>query len=199
MNRRGRSRFGGSPEIYYYNSARRDAVGELAGQLSGLIQEEMTRRHKKKLVFLCIGTDRSTGDSLGPLIGYKLKQERRRGTLVFGTLDRPVHAMNLEHYVQVLKNGYPDALVVAVDASVGDENHIGYVTLGRGSLKPGLGVCKELHAVGDLFITGIVAGCSHYDPMMLQSIRLALGMQLADCISAGIGLVENFCLDAASV
>ena len=80
MNRRGRSRFGGSPEIYYYNSARRDAVGELAGQLSGLIQEEMTRRHKKKLVFLCIGTDRSTGDSLGPLIGYKLKQERRRGT-----------------------------------------------------------------------------------------------------------------------
>ena len=131
MNRRGRSRFGGSPEIYYYNSARRDAVGELAGQLSGLIQEEMTRRHKKKLVFLCIGTDRSTGDSLGPLIGYKLKQERRRGTLVFGTLDRPVHAMNLEHYVQVLKNGYPDALVVAVDASVGDENHVGYVTLGR--------------------------------------------------------------------
>ena len=70
---------------------------------------------------------------------------------------------------------------------------------GRGSLKPGLGVCKELHAVGDLFITGIVAGCSHYDPMMLQSIRLALVMQLADCISAGIGLVENFCLDAASV
>lgn len=199
MNRRGRSRFGGSPEIYYYNSARRDAVGELAGQLSGLIQEEMTRRHKKKLVFLCIGTDRSTGDSLGPLIGYKLKQERRRGTLVFGTLDRPVHAMNLEHYVQVLKNGYPDALVVAVDASVGDESHVGYVTLGRGSLKPGLGVCKELHAVGDLFITGIVAGCSHYDPMMLQSIRLALVMQLADCISAGIGLVENFCLDAASV
>ena len=199
MNRRGRSRFGGSPEIYYYNSARRDAVGELAGQLSGLIQEEMTRRHKKKLVFLCIGTDRSTGDSLGPLIGYKLKQERRRGTLVFGTLDRPVHAMNLEHYVQVLKNGYPDALVVAVDASVGDESHVGYVTLGRGSLKPGLGVCKELHAVGDLFITGIVAGCSHYDPMMLPSIRLELVMQLADCISSGIGLVDNFCLDSASV
>lgn len=35
--------------------------------------------------------------------------------------------------------------------------------------------------------------------MMLQSIRLALVMQLQDCISAGIGLVENFCLDAASV
>ena len=34
MNRRGRSRFGGSPEIYYYNSARRDAVGELAKRVN---------------------------------------------------------------------------------------------------------------------------------------------------------------------
>lgn len=199
MNRRGRNRLGIGQDIYYYNSACAAAAGELAGQLEALIQEEMLRRRKRKLVFLCIGTDRSTGDSLGPLIGYKLKQEHRRGTLVFGTLERPVHAVNLEHYVQVLKQGYPDALVVAVDASVGDENHVGYVTLGRGALKPGLGVCKELHAVGDLFITGIVAGCTSYDPMMLQSIRLSLVMQLADCISAGIGLVENFCLDAASV
>ena len=199
MGRRGRIWLGVSPEIYYYNSARREAAGELAGQLGGLIQEEMLRRHKKKLVFLCIGTDRSTGDSLGPLIGYKLKQSGRRGSLVFGTLERPVHAMNLEHYVQVLKCGYADALVVAVDASVGDENHVGYVTLGRGALKPGLGVYKELKEVGDLFITGIVAGAGSYDPMMLQSIRLSLVMQLADCISAGIGLVENFCLNAASV
>lgn len=192
MNRRGRSRFGGSPEIYYYNSARRDAVGELTGQLSGLIQEEMTRRHKKKLVFLCIGTDRSTGDSLGPLIGYKLKQERRRGTLVFGTLDRPVHAMNLEHYVQVLKNGYPDALVVAVDASVGDESHVGYVTLGRGSLKPGLGVCKELHAVGDLFITDIVAGLQPLRSDDAASIRLHSSCA-ADCSARGRAC-RKFCL-----
>ena len=199
MNRRGRSRFGGSPEIYYYNSARRDAVGELAGQLSGLIQEEMTRRHKKKLVFLCIGTDRSTGDSLGPLIGYKLKQERRRGTLVFGTLDRPVHAMNLEHYVQVLKNGYPDALVVAVDASVGDENHIGYVTLGRGALKPGLGVCKELHAVGDLFITGIVAGCrvSAWHSSCSWQTASARGSGLSKIFAWMLPPFDKFCMQSA--
>ena len=26
----------------------------------------------RPIIFVCIGTDRSTGDSLGPLIGYKL-------------------------------------------------------------------------------------------------------------------------------
>ena len=43
----------------------------LAGKLAQLIQQEM-EGGKRGVVFLCIGTDRSTGDSLGPLIGHKL-------------------------------------------------------------------------------------------------------------------------------
>ena len=35
---------------------------------------------------------------------------------------------------------------------------MGYATLGRGALQPGLGVSKELQAVGDIAITGIVGG-----------------------------------------
>ena len=64
--------------------------------------------------------------------------------------------MNLEPCMEQLREKCPDALVVAVDASVGSADHVGYVTLGRGPLKPGLGVSKDLDAVGDLFITGIV-------------------------------------------
>ena len=30
-------------------------------------------RHNHELVIICIGTDRATGDSLGPLVGYKLQ------------------------------------------------------------------------------------------------------------------------------
>ena len=88
------------PEIYYYNTRAGFCPEVLAGKMEELIGEEL-RKGKKGVVFLCIGTDRSTGDSLGPLIGHKLReQERRRGFVpraaVFGTLDRPVHAMNLE-------------------------------------------------------------------------------------------------------
>ena len=32
----------------------------------------------RPIVFLCIGTDRATGDSLGPLIGYKLKSIKKK-------------------------------------------------------------------------------------------------------------------------
>lgn len=86
-------------EIYYYNSFRNFIPEEFAGRLERMIREERERKNKRGVVFLCIGTDRSTGDSLGPLIGYKLRQMRLPKTTVFGTLERPVHAMNLERYL----------------------------------------------------------------------------------------------------
>lgn len=189
----------GSREIYYYNANRNFVPEEFAGQLNSLIKEEMKRKNKSGVVFLCIGTDRSTGDSLGPLIGYKLRQMEMEGLTVFGTLECPVHAMNLEDYAAVLRNCYTDKLVVAVDASVGSREHVGYVTMGKGALKPGLGVSKELRPVGDIFITGIVGGCGNYDPLMLQSVRLSIVMHMADCISKSIGLVEKLWDNAAFV
>ncbi|MDI3312245.1 MAG: DUF1256 domain-containing protein [Thermoanaerobacterium sp.] len=35
---------------------------------------------KDEFVIVCIGTDRSTGDSLGPIVGYKLKNYFYRRT-----------------------------------------------------------------------------------------------------------------------
>ncbi|MDO5417738.1 MAG: spore protease YyaC [Lachnospiraceae bacterium] len=200
------------PEIFYYNTRPEFHPQVLAEKLEELILEEL-EKGKTGVVFLCIGTDRSTGDSLGPLIGHELLErernearnrneawiregdgeprKKRMQTAVFGTLDRPVHAMNLSQYQAFLKKTFPDSVMVAVDASVGSQEHVGYVTLGKGSLKPGLGVCKDLQEVGDIFITGIVGGCKSFDPVMLQSVRLSMVMRMADCICDSICLVEN--------
>lgn len=186
-------------EIYYYDTKKEFESAEFATQLLDLIRQEQERTRKDGVLFLCIGTDRSTGDSLGPLIGYKLQGMSVSRAEVLGTLERPVHAMNLETYVQILKYNYANHVIVAVDASVGRIEHIGYVTLGKGSLKPGLGVSKELRAVGDIFITGIVGSCGSYDPLMLQSIRLSVVMRLADCICESIDLVEKLWDNSALV
>ncbi|MDF2725961.1 MAG: sporulation protein, partial [Paenibacillus sp.] len=45
------------------------------------------------LVFVCIGTDRSTGDALGPLTGTLLVEAGY--AQVIGTLDHPCDASNL--------------------------------------------------------------------------------------------------------
>ena len=57
--------------IAYYNTQSEFETEQFALHLNRLICEEMTATGKDGVMFLCIGTDRSTGDSLGPLIGHK--------------------------------------------------------------------------------------------------------------------------------
>lgn len=191
-------RLRGNREIYYFDSGKGFEAEACASTLHDLIRGIAREEGKEGVVFLCIGTDRSTGDSLGPLIGYKLKEQRIRKARIVGTLDCPVHAMNLEQSVAMVKMRYPNHVIVAVDASVGSQDHVGYITLGKGALRPGLGVSKNLQEVGDVFITGIVGGCGNYDPLMLQSVRLSVVMKMADCICESIFLVEQFWENAAS-
>ena len=44
-------------EIYYYNTASGVQTEKCAGRFLGLISEEMKRKKKTELLFLCIGTD----------------------------------------------------------------------------------------------------------------------------------------------
>jgi len=47
------------------------ALQKFADALYMLISNSFKNNDYKSIVFVCIGTDRSTGDSLGPLVGYK--------------------------------------------------------------------------------------------------------------------------------
>lgn len=183
-------------EIYYYDTAGEFETEKFAGRFLKLLLEEIQETGKRDVVFLCIGTDRSTGDSLGPLIGYKLAEQGLCKGEILGTLDKPVHAMNLEQCMNEMRRRLDRAVVVAVDASVGRAEHVGYITLGRGPLKPGLGVNKELEAVGDIFITGVVGSGMNGDPLFLQSVRLSVVMRLADRIShsicLGMSLIDGY-------
>lgn len=182
----------GRRKITYYDTEAGFEAEKFAARLLLLLMNEMRASGRRQVVFLCIGTDRSTGDSLGPLIGSRLEAEEIGGAVVIGTL---------EH----IEEHYPDAIIIAVDAAVGRWDHVGLVTLEKGPLRPGLGVRKELAAVGDISITGIVGGAESGDPLFLQSIRLSMVMRLADCISRSICLgmriigrrVENFSSQAA--
>ena len=54
-------------ELYYYDTNQEFETTKLAARLYMMIREEQERNKKDKVLLLCIGTDRSTGDSLSPL------------------------------------------------------------------------------------------------------------------------------------
>lgn len=137
-------------------------------------------------VFLCIGTDRMTGDCLGPLVGHKLQKYTPEVFSVFGTLEHPVHALNLNYALTKIKLRFSNPFIIAIDASLGLPGHIGNITLTPGALLPGEGMRKNLDPVGDLAITGIVGSCHGNSTLLLQNTRLHLVNELADFISAGL-------------
>lgn len=139
------------------------------------------------IIILCIGTDRSTGDCLGPLVGEKLSKLIKKSYIhVLGTLKEPIHAKNLEPTINNIYSSFNKPLIIAVDASLGKIENVGKINLIKGPLYPGAGVNKNLTPVGDISITGIVNTSGFMEYIVLQSTRLYLVMQLADVISLSL-------------
>ncbi len=143
----------------------------------------------KDLVILCIGTDRSTGDSLGPLTGWRLKNLlRNSGIKVYGTVDDPVHAVNLQEKLDEIKNHYKDPLIIAIDACLGKVSNVGTILLQNEALRPGAGVNKNLPAVGDISISGIVNVGGFMEFQVLQNTRLSLVLNMSQTIANSVYL-----------
>ena len=135
------------------------------------------------IVVVCIGTDRSTGDCLGPLVGSALAKYRCPYFHLYGTLDEPVHAMNLKETLDEIHARFPDPYIISIDACLGQTSSVGSIQVVQGPLRPGAGVNKELPPVGDIHLTGIVNVGGFMEYFVLQNTRLSLVMRLSEIIS----------------
>jgi putative sporulation protein YyaC len=140
----------------------------------------------EKITFFCIGTDRSTGDAFGPLVGSRL---REIGYNVIGTLDDPAHAENLLDRLQEVPEGH---VIVAIDACLGQPSSVGEIHFNSGPVKPGAGVGKDLRPIGDYHLIGIINVGGFMEFFVLQNTRLSRVMQMVqqsiDIICAAIPL-----------
>ncbi|SDC69315.1 spore protease YyaC [Shouchella lonarensis] len=145
----------------------------------------------KEHVLICIGTDRSTGDAFGPIVGNMLEQKTLQTFHLYGTLAQPIHATNMEEKLQLIYEAHPNAHVIAIDACLGHTENIGFLTLHHGPLKPGAAMGKNLPDVGDICLTGIVNVGGIMDFYMLQSTRLHTVMTMATKLSDIIYAVDT--------
>lgn len=157
-----------------------ESVERLSDRLIHYFTESALERD---ILVVCIGTDRSTGDSLGPLVGSRLQQLGHPANHLYGTLDEPVHAMNLIEVMQRIHRQYADPFIVAVDACLGQTTSVGHIQLGVGPVKPGAGVNKDLPPVGDIHLTGIVNVGGFMEYFVLQNTRLSIVFNMAEVIA----------------
>jgi putative sporulation protein YyaC len=143
---------------------------------------------QRRLVIVCVGTDRSTGDAFGPIVGSKLKRAGNWPFVeVYGTLDEPVHAVNLAQTLQeIYETSRGKPLILAVDACLGKFDHVGQIMLEPGPLRPGAGVKKSLPAFGDYTLTGVVNVSGFMEYFVLQNTRLGIVMRMSEVVVAAL-------------
>lgn len=138
-------------------------------------------------VIVCIGSDLSVGDSLGPVTGTKLKEKLKGyNVYVYGTLAKPITAHEVKYTNQFIKNTHPESTIIAIDAAVGAAGDIGLIKVAKRGIKPGSGANKRLAKVGDVSVMGIVAEKSLFNYSLFSSTRLNVVYKMAEIIAEGV-------------
>ena len=172
----------------YFNPARSHTCHELGNRIVELIHD--MEGYGKDIIVICIGTDRATGDALGPLVGdYILAHDT--AYQVAGTLEYPVHALNIRDTIDHIYEDFDDPFVIAVDAYLGMSKDMGMVTITNSHLFPGKGVNKKLPAIGDMSITGLVNLSGNAGANLLQNTRLYTVKQMAEYIGRALVYADH--------
>jgi putative sporulation protein YyaC len=152
---------------------------------AGLIVFLRSIRNKRGRIsdfcFVCIGTDRSTGDSLGPWVGTELAETGY--PYVIGTLSRPCDASNMMDRLREIPEG---ATVIAIDACLGRPASVGTFQVSNQPVKPGKSVGQMLPEVGDYSIAAVVNVENPKPYWTLQNTSLYFVLGMAKQISRAI-------------
>ena len=166
---------------YSFNVFNKLAPSGITLALSNLLKENTAAP-----VILCIGSDLSVGDSLGPLCGTMLSERTGADIFVYGTLKKTVTAKEVRYMSEFLKDTHPKSPVIAVDAAVGAAGDIGLIKVNGNGIRPGAGANKKLGKIGDIGILGIVAEKSIFNYSLLNLTRLNLIWSMADIIAQAL-------------
>ena len=138
-------------------------------------------------VIVCIGSDLSIADSLGPICGTKLKDKLKGlNCYVYGTLSKPITAHEIRFLNDFLHQTHPLSPIIAIDAAVGAAGDIGLIKVAKRGVRPGSGANKKLAKVGDASVIGIVAEKSVFNFSILSATRLNMVYKMADAVSEAV-------------
>lgn len=113
------------------------------------INEVLKESANKNIVLVGIGTDKCIGDSFGPFCGSLISEMNLENIIVYGTLEEPIHALNVRERSKQIMNKHKDDFVIALDACIVDPDKDLKIFYRKKSIEPGKGGGKKLPPVGN--------------------------------------------------
>lgn len=175
---------------------RDDLYDNFVKEFACKLKRQISENEYDKIIFFCVGTDRITGDSFGPIVGYKLKYlfKEMPEIEIYGHLDKNISASNANDIIKHIRNTYKNPLIIAIDSAISKKENIGKIVIENNGIHLGKALNKKINYIGNLSIKGIVSqnvNVPQYNFKLLQNTSLSLVMNMADVVASGIYNVIN--------
>ncbi len=172
---------------------------QLIQELGNYLYQEKRKKGYIELVFLCIGTDRITGDCFGPLVGSKLEEKLEHYNIfninIFGTLKENVCYTNIKEVLKTIEIKHPNACLIVIDAALAVQEKIGNIIVRKEKMTLGKGLNKAKIEIGDISIKAVVGKnykLPKYNFSHLQNISLNVVNTMANIVAEAITEVIKY-------
>ncbi len=141
----------------------------------------------RQLVIVCFGTTAISGDSLGPVVGTMLREKYNVPAFVYGTEEHTVNGKNMTEWISFITSVHKDALIIAIDASLGRAEKVGQIVFRSDGVCPAAIKGKRTR-FGDVGILAVVAPSGDDPLMQLMQVEQSFILEIANKVSS---LVRN--------
>ncbi len=148
---------------------------------------DLAKKIKCKLpVIVCIGSDRVVSDMIGPLTAEILVNKYDVDAYVYGRLQNPITASNMESAFDYIQNTHKGSQIIVVDATVGNISDIGKVKFNSCGCIPAGVFSKHTKMYGDISILPVVSTIGIESKLFLSCAKFNTVYKLAKDIAYSI-------------
>lgn len=158
-------------------------------RLEEKISEVIRNDEISDIVFLCIGTSKIIGDSVGPFIGSKLKCIENEFVHVCGTIEQNLNFRNAKRMIEEISCNYKNPYIITIDAALSNKGKFGDIVLGSGYMKIGKALEKSLCFYSNINIKCVVGKefkDKNKNMEVLKKVDVEELLKLSNIVSNGI-------------
>lgn len=131
-------------------------------RITNILTKEIKKNKYDKFIFLCIGSNKLIGDSLGPRVGEILQNNLLEdNTMVIGDMKDELNYLKVNHHLKIKLKQYKFPFIITIDAALSDKEYIGKIVINRRYLEIGKALEKEKYILGNLNIKVITGEYCH--------------------------------------